>query len=168
METKQQFYDYQQQFENLFVNEIRAILTFLENEGQPSYYEIIQGDKVKGLICQFKHQLTNDVLLWSDDMINFNTNDLNIATDNELADIVNNFKFDGRILTWSDDKNLNQKVLDLIGKDFVYRGLDDPAFKKLANIYYGANGDEVQLKTEIDAWKAKLVTKTNAKQMKQM
>lgn len=145
---------YERQFETIFAKEMNLILNSLWGDWSSAwgYYEISTGEQPKQISCKlFSRFSNNDLILETNDMINF---DIKSEFDrNKLDKVLKTFCFDGRILTWSADKNLNQKVLDLLGKDFVYQGWDDPHYQALLKLDLENCKTEKEIEDLITKWK---------------
>lgn len=151
--TKLDFYE--RQFETIFAKEMNLILNSLweENSNGWGYYEISTGKHSKQINCKLLSRFSSkdNVIFETNDMINFDIK--NKFDRNKLDQVLKTFCFDGRILTWTNDKNLNQKVLDLIGKDFVYQRWDDPNYQALLKLNLENCKTEKEIEDLITKWK---------------
>ena len=117
----------------LYQNDIKQCLKILNcfDPTQQWTYEIIIDKEINWPVWTFnsKDQILS---LWSDDMINFHFNNTKL----KQFFIKQNkaFMFDGRLLSQSNDEQLNQAIVNCLKQNFIYNNRFDETFLKLKQI----------------------------------
>lgn len=133
-------------WQSLYQDDVNYCLKILNNFApkQQWEYQLIIDDQVNWPVWTFNSQ-DKMLAFWSDDMINFHFNHQGLAQ--FFSNYTKAFKFDGRLLSQSNNSQTNQKIIEVLQKaGFNYTNRFDKSFQKWKQIADYATNDEQLIK----------------------